>query len=99
MARAPWRVASGIRGRTQTLLIVAVLAAARVDAQELEPHTYTPAPIGTTFVLASFGGSGGDILFDPSVHITNAEGDLRIVTTAAGYTFDLAGRQARIVGV
>src|SRR5262245_47781217 len=90
---------SGTRGRMQMLLILPTLRAGRINAQELEPHTYMPAPVGTTFVLASVGGSAGDILFDPSVNIRDAEADFRIVTTAVGYTFALAGRQARIVGV
>src|SRR5262245_8967019 len=80
-------------------IVVGLLADFRVEAQELEPRSYTPAPIGTTIVLASVGGSKGDILFDPSLPLDDVKADLTIVTTGLGYTFDLSGRQARVVAV
>jgi hypothetical protein len=80
-------------------VLVGLLATSSVEAQELEPRSYTPAPIGTTIVLASVGGSKGDILFDPSLDLGDVKADVTIVTTGLGYTFDLAGRQARVVAV
>src|SRR5262245_12089296 len=50
-------------------IVVVLLATSSLEAQELEPRSYTPAPIGTTIVLASVGGSKGDILFDPSLDV------------------------------
>jgi hypothetical protein len=79
------------------LLGLAVTAGA--SAQELDPRAFAPAPIGTTIVLAGVGGSKGGIVFDPSVGVTGAEADLHVVTTAFGYTFALAGRQARVLAV
>src|SRR5215510_6549680 len=81
------------------VIVVVLLATSSVGAQELEPRSYTPAPIGTTIVLASVGGSKGDILFDPSLDLDDVKADLTIVTTGLGYTFNLAGRQARLVAV
>jgi len=81
------------------VVIAGVPATSSVEAQELEPRSYTPAPIGTTIVLASAGGSKGDILFDPSLDLDDVKADLTIVTTGLGYTFNLAGRQARVVAV
>jgi hypothetical protein len=68
-------------------------------AQELEPRAYSLSPIGTTFVLGGFGKSEGGILFDQSLDIENVRADLWIVTAGFGYTFELAGRQARVLAV
>ena len=68
-------------------------------AQELDPRAFAPAPVGTTIVVAGIGGSKGAIVFDPVVGVTDANADLQVVTTAAGYTFALAGRQARVLAV
>src|SRR5262245_35768837 len=87
------------RALAMIVVIAGVLATSSVEAQELEPRSYTPAPIGTTIVLASVGGSKGDILFDPSLDLDDVKADLTIVTTGVGYTFNLAGRQARAVAV
>ena len=77
----------------------AFLAAGMAGAQELEPRSYSPSPIGTTFVLGSVGRSEGGILFDPSLDIDNVQADLWISTIGGGRTFALAGRQARVLAV
>ena len=68
-------------------------------AQELEPRSYSPSPVGTTFVLGGFGRSEGGILFDPSLDIDNVQADLWIATVGAGHIFDLFGRQSRVLAV
>jgi hypothetical protein len=48
-------------------VVVAVVLATTSSgavAQDLEPRAYSPAPIGTTFVVAGFGRSQGPILVD-----------------------------------
>ena len=80
-------------------IAVALALVASAGAQELDPRAFAPAPVGTTIVLAGIGGSKGGILFDPSVDVANVEADLHIVTTGVGYTFALAGRQARLLAV
>lgn len=77
------------------LLLTAVTAA----TQDLEPRAYAPAPIGTSFVLLGFGRSEGGYILDPSLDIDNVEADISFTTTGFGYTFDLAGRQARVLAV
>ena len=51
--------------RTVGVLLLTVRIAA---AQELEARAYSPAPIGTTFLLGGFGRSEGGILFDPPAY-------------------------------
>jgi hypothetical protein len=83
-----------------TLLAAVVLTGATAAAgQELEPRSYSPSPVGTTFVLGGFGRSQGPIVLDPSLDVDDVNGDLWITTTGFGHVFGLAGRQARILAV
>jgi hypothetical protein len=84
---------------TSAVGVLALLMARGAIAQELEPRSYSPAPIGTTIVLGGVGGSQGAILLDPSLDISDVQADLKIVTAGFGYTFDLGGRQARLLAV
>jgi hypothetical protein len=79
------------------ILLPLLLLAVPVSAQELEPRSYSPAPVGTTFLIAGIGGSEGAVLFDPSLPFDGVEADLTIATFAFGYTFGMAGRQARVL--
>ena len=89
-----------VAGRTVALQAALLLLAPRVVlAQELEPRAYSPAPIGTTFVLGGFGRSQGPILLDPSLDVDHVQGDLWIATTGIGHVFNLAGHQARALAV
>jgi len=77
----------------------ALLMAGNARGQELEPRAFSPSPIGTKFVLGSFSKSEGGILFDPAVDIDTVQADLWIATLGAGYTFPLAGHQAKVLAV
>lgn len=79
-----------------TLATLAMIAAP-VYAQEMEPRSYSPAPTGTTFVIAGFGRSQGPILMDSSLDVDNVEGDLWIATPGFGHVFGLGGHQARFL--
>jgi hypothetical protein len=81
------------------LLGAGLLAASMAGAQELDPRTYSPAPVGTTIVVGGFGRSEGGVILDPSLEIGDVQADLWFTTTGFGYTFDLAGRQARLLAV
>jgi hypothetical protein len=85
--------------RTVVVVVAGLLMASTATAQELEPRAYLPAPIGTTIVLGGVGTSKGGILFDQTVDVADVEADLKIVITGVGYTFDFAGRQARVLAV
>src|SRR5262245_13968601 len=86
--------------RLMTLLLGAVLlATSTAAAQDLEPRAYAPAPVGTSFVLLGVGNSQGGYILDPALDIDNVQADISFTTTGFGYTFDLAGRQARVLAV
>jgi len=87
------------RGSLARCLGIVLMTAGLATAQELEPRSYAPSPVGTTFVLGGFGKSEGGILFDPSLDIDNVQADLWISTAGFGRTFALAGRQAGLLAV
>ena len=66
----------------------------RSAAQELEPRAYSASPIGANFLLAAAGRSNGDVLFDPTVPLTDVRAGLNSTTLGAGRTFNLGGRLA-----
>ncbi|HTH61233.1 MAG TPA: transporter [Paraburkholderia sp.] len=78
------------------LLCVAALQwhAAGLHAQELEPRTYSPSPVGTNFVIAGYAHVNGDVLTDPSVPITGVSAQINNVVLGYVRTFALANRTA-----
>jgi hypothetical protein len=63
-------------------------------AQEMEPRAYSPAPIGTQFVLLSYGYQSGDVLLDSSLPLKDVSTSLNAASIGYGRTFNLLGRQA-----
>jgi hypothetical protein len=88
-----------MRRKNVEVIVALLLAGSSAAAQELDPRTYSPSPVGTTIVLSGFGKSAGGFILDPSLGIENVEADLWFTTTGAGYVFDLGGRQARVLAV
>jgi len=82
--------------RCSWLVVTAWLAALGgvARAQELEPRAYAPNPTGANFVLMVYGHSTGDVVFDPSVPITNVEASVNTTALFYGRTFGLFGRSA-----
>ena len=58
-------------------------------AQDLEPRLYTNVPLGINFLGAGYGYSEGNVLFDPSITLENAE--IEIDGPVLGY-----GRSVRL---
>jgi hypothetical protein len=67
-----------------------------VQAQQLEPRAYSPAPVGVNFFgMAYFYSSGGWAL-DPSVPITNVTARIQSAVPFYGRTFEFFGRLANV---
>lgn len=77
------------------LLLLLLLSALSVHAQELEPRAYSNLPIGLNFAVVIYGYSEGGLATDPSLPVEDA--DLRIHTTALAFSrsLDLKGNSAR----
>ncbi|HZF24643.1 MAG TPA: transporter [Steroidobacteraceae bacterium] len=65
-------------------------------AQELEPRTYSPNPIGSHFVVLSAVDSTGGVSVDPSLPIENVDGKINAFVAGYGQTFGLFGRSASV---
>ena len=80
--------------RLPRLLLLAMLCPAPAAAQELEPRAYSASPIGTNFLVAGLSRSSGDVVFDPTVPITDVRADINAATLGVGRTFNLGGHLA-----
>jgi len=63
---------------------LAIVSAHTARAQQMEPRSYSNAPIGLNFVIAAYQYSWGDVLVDPSLPITNA--NAKVNSVALGYS-------------
>jgi hypothetical protein len=75
---------------------VALAFAGSVCAQQLEPRAYANLPIGLNFLLVGYTYSQGDVLFDPSLPVSDAKA--RVNTLILGYvrSLDIGGRSGSI---
>jgi hypothetical protein len=78
------------------LLLLAAAGAAR--AQELEPRAYSPSPIGLNFFAVTLGGARGEILFDPTLPITDVHADLGTLAVGYGRSIRLGKFQGLVLG-
>ena len=79
-----------------TLLVLSVIVAKVASGQEMEPRAYSPAPIGTQFVVLTYGYQSGDVLLDASLPLKDVNVKLNAGTIGYGRTFSLAGRQTNV---
>jgi hypothetical protein len=78
-----------------TMASVALLAEVALGhAQELEPRAYSPAPVGTNFLLGGYARATGDVSLVPSVPITDVSASVNTGLLGYSRTFDLLGRTA-----
>jgi hypothetical protein len=82
-----------------SLSCVSLAAVPAATGQELDARHFSPAPIGTTFVITGVGESEGAIVLDPSLDVENVHADLDIVTAGFGRVFAMGDRQARVLVV
>jgi hypothetical protein len=73
--------------------LVTVFPAVEAGAQDMEPRVYSASPVGTSFLQVGFSRTGGDVVFDPSIPITNVQATLYAPSIGASHTFGLFGRQ------
>ena len=68
-------------------------------AQELEPRAYSISPVGVNFVSVTYARMTGDIAFDPSVPIEQADSKLNRFSTSYFRSIDFLGRSGNITVV
>jgi Putative MetA-pathway of phenol degradation len=69
---------------TLCAVALAVCSLHSARAQQLEPRSYSNAPIGLNFLIAAYTYSWGDVLLDPTVPIANA--NAKVNSVALGYS-------------
>ena len=65
------------------VLLLACSHTPRAEGQELEPLAYSVSPVGVNIVGFGYGRSAGDLSFDPTLPIEDAEATIN--TTSLGY--------------
>ncbi len=69
------------------------------DAQDLTPRAYLPLPISSNALGLTYGLSRGEIVFDPTLPVSDASGTIHSPIVTYYRTFDFFGRSANITGV
>lgn len=77
-------------------LTAVLLGTSRIAAQDLEPRAYSPAPVGTNFVIVNYSHTSGDVLLDPSLPIQNANVEFNAAAIGYYHSFGLLGRQTTV---
>ena len=83
--------------RVIIVCIVCSLWAVGIAAQELTPRMFWPAPKGTGVLVAGYSYSTGDILFDYSIPIEDADSDINTGVLAYARTLDLWDRTTNVL--
>jgi len=78
--------------RVVLVCVVCSLWVADIAAQELAPRMFWPAPKGTSVLVAGYSYTSGDILFDYSIPIEDADSRINTGILAYAHTLGLWGR-------
>ena len=65
-------------------------------AQEMEPRSYSNAPVGLNFLIAGYAYTQGGIAFDTSLPLTNPDLTTSSAVLAYGRVLDLWGKSAKL---
>jgi hypothetical protein len=77
-------------------LAALVCSTAELQAQELEPRSYSNTPVGMNFLLAGYGHTDGGLATDPSLPLDNAELTIHSALAAYARSLDVLGKSAKI---
>jgi len=72
------------------------LAAAAAQAQDIEPRSFSNAPVGVNFLIAGYAYTRGGVSFDPSVPLADAHLETSSAVVAYSRVLDLWGMSSRI---
>ena len=76
--------------------LVLSCAAPFAMAQDMEPRSYSPSPVGLNFVGMSYLHSTGGVAVDASLPLDNVDADLESAVAGVSRTFALYGRAAGV---
>lgn len=79
-----------------TVALGLTTAAFSVCAQDLEPRAYTNTPVGLNFLFVGYQYSGGGLVFDPALPVTDAESKVNMGLLGNVRTLGIAGKSAKV---
>ena len=82
--------------RAAAVAILAGVFAVRADAQDLTPRAYTLTPVTSNAFVLTYVLTRGDILFDPTIPVTDAHASVQTPVLSYYYSFGLFGRFANL---
>ena len=86
----------GFRILAVVMLLAAFALPKQVKAQDLEPRRWAHLPSGMTIVGAGYAYTDSFVYFSPFWKITDTSAEINSLGVSAIYTFDLAGKSARV---
>jgi hypothetical protein len=84
--------------RIAAALIVLCTVAAAGEAQDLTPRAYLSAPVSSNAIVVTYAFADGELVFDPTVPIEDAKGQIHAPVLTYFHTFNLLGRSANVMG-
>jgi hypothetical protein len=88
-------ILTGVRGFFGCCLLALAIAAPGVRAQDLEPRSYSNTPVGLNFLIAGYAYAYGDIAFDPSLPIVDAQYHANALVLGYARALDVWGKSAK----
>jgi hypothetical protein len=83
------------RMRIAVLVALGVALPTAIEAQDVQPRVYTPAPVGINAITLNYAFSTGGLLFDKTVPVENVDGDVHSFSPAYSRTLGVFGLSAR----
>ena len=82
--------------RRRLIFVPLLLLSGPAVAQDIEPGTYLNVPVGANALLVGGGRTSGEVVFDPTLPVEDAEADINSVTVGYVRGLDVGGRSARL---
>jgi hypothetical protein len=82
-----------------SLIALLICSCFVLPAQELQPRAYTPAPVGVNFFGIAYTHTGGGLLFDPSLPVTDSSVNANTANLSFGQSFAVKGRTAQVLAI
>ena len=90
------RVQAAVNALAQLGVWTLIAIATPVRAQDIEPRSYSNAPIGVNFLIAGYAYTQGGIAFGPALPLTNEELKTSSAILAYARVFDFMGMSGKI---
>jgi len=83
------------RSAIRLLALLLVICAPPARGQDIEPRSYSNAPVGVNFLIVGYGYTQGGLAFDPSLPVTDAHIRTSGVALAYARSLDLFGKSGK----